>query len=215
MKYAFIKAHRKEHKVIRLCEVLAVSTSSYYAWLDRPEGDLARENRRLTDKIVKFHQTCREIYGSPRTHKDLIEDGETCGVSRVARLMKVHNFQSKMARKFVITANSKNTHAPAPDLLKRRFWAEHRDERWASDTTFIGTRQCWLYLAIVLELYSRQVIGWSISKKNDNQLVMDALMMALWRRGEVNGVMLHSDQGSTYAQETISNYSLIISYSAV
>lgn len=199
MKYAYIKAHRKEHKIYRLCEVLEVSSSGYYEWLSRPESQRSRENRRLRTKIVTFHQASRRIYGSPRIHKDLIEAGESCGVNRVARLMKVHDIRSKMARKFVITTDSKNTLAPAPDLLKRRFKVKRANESWVCDTTFIGTRQGWLYLAVVLELYSRQVIGWSMGDKNIAQLVSDALMMALWRRGEVKGVIVHSDQGSTYA----------------
>lgn len=199
MKYAFIRAHRKEHKVNRMCEILEVSSSGYYDWLDRPESARAVENRRLTGKIVRFHQASRETYGSPRIYRDLREDGERCGENRVARLMKVQGIQSKMAKKFVITTDSKNTHAPAPDLLKRQFRVEDKDKRWVSDTSFIGTRQGWLYLAVVLDLFSRQVIGWAMGDKNDSQLVMDALMMALWRRGEVKDVIVHSDQGSTYA----------------
>ncbi len=199
MKYAFIKAHRKEHKFYRMCGVLEVSSSGYYDWLSRPESQRERENRRLTNKIVTFHLASRRIYGSPRIHEDLIEAGESCSVNRVARLMKVHDIRSKMARKFVITTDSKNTLAPAPDLLKRRFKVKRANESWVCDTTFIGTRQGWLYLAVVLELYSRQVIGWSMGDKNTAQLVSDALMMALWRRGEVKGVIVHSDQGSTYA----------------
>ena len=118
MKYAFIRAHRKEHKVNRMCEILEVSSSGYYDWLDRPESARAVENRRLTGKIVRFHQASRETYGSPRIYRDLREDGERCGENRVARLMKVQGIQSKMAKKFVITTDSKNTHAPAPDAGK-------------------------------------------------------------------------------------------------
>lgn len=199
MKYAFIKAHRKEHKIYRMCEVLEVSSSGYYDWLVRPESQRTRENRRLRTKIVQFHQASRKTYGSPRIYKDLLEDGETCSEKRVARLMQKHNIHSKMAKKFVITTDSKNTLVPAPDLLQRRFKVKRANESWVTDTTFISTRQGWMYLAIVLELYSRQVIGWSMSENNNTRLVNDALMMALWRRGEVKGVIVHSDQGSTYA----------------
>ena len=199
MKYAFVKTHRKEHTIYRLCEVLEVSSSGYYDWLERPESNRSRENQRLKGKIVHFHQASRKIYGSPRIYEDLREDGETCSENRVARLMRVHDIQSKVARKFVITTNSKNTLAPAPDLLKRRFKVSRPNESWVSDTTFIGTRQGWLFLAVVLDLYSRQVIGWSMGDKNTAQLVCDALKMALQRRGEVKGVIVHSDQGSTYA----------------
>ncbi len=199
MRYAFIKTHREQHKVVRLCEVLEVSTSGYYEWLERPESQRAREERRLIAEIEKYHQASRKIYGSPRIYKDLREAGETCGENRVARLMRKHGIQSKMARKFVVTTDSKHTTAPASDRLKRQFQVSRPDTAWVCDTTFIGTRRGWLYLAVVLDLYSRQVIGWSMGTRNNAQLVSDALMMALWRRGKVKGVIVHSDQGSTYA----------------
>lgn len=183
----------------RLCELLEVSSSGYYDWIDRPESTRHRENRELTQKIAYFHQRSRGIYGSPKIHKDLLAEGEHCGVNRVARLMQKADIQSKLARKFVITTDSKNTLAPAPDLLQRHFETEQQDDAWVSDTTFIPTRQGWLYLAVVLDLFSRQVIGWAMSDKNNAQLVQDALTMALWRRGKVEGVIVHSDQGSTYA----------------
>ena len=109
----------------------------------------------LTEKIKVCHQASREIYGSPKIHEDLVADGETCSVNRVARLMKAANIQSKLAKKFVITTDSKNTLQPAPDLLQRQFSVERHDQSWVSDTTFIGTREGWLYLAVILDLFSR------------------------------------------------------------
>ena len=153
----------------------------------------------MTDKIRRSHQASREIYGSPKIHKDLIAAGETCSENRVARLMRKADIKSKMARKFVITTDSKHTMQPAPDLLKRQFTVERHDKAWVSDTTFIATREGWLYLAVILDLFSRQVIGWSMSNRNNTELVQDALTMAIWRRGEVQDVIVHSDQGSTYA----------------
>lgn len=129
----------------------------------------------------------------------MLEAGEACGVNRVARLMRVADIQSKMARKFVVTTDSKNTMQPAPDLIKRQFKADDQNKAWVSDTTFIGTREGWLYLAVILDLFSRQVIGWSMSIKNNTELVQNALTMAIWRRGEIKDVIVHSDQGSTYA----------------
>ncbi|MDH3355247.1 MAG: IS3 family transposase [Chromatiales bacterium] len=199
MKYAFIKANRVAHKIIYLCQALEVSVSGYYDWVGRPESIRSMKNRQLKSKIEVFHKVSREIYGSPRIHKDLIDSGEEVGIKRVARLMRKNGIQSKMARKFVITTDSKNTMQPAPDLLKRGFDMPHKNKAWVTDTTFIPTRQGWLYLAIVLELYSRQVIGWAMSDRNNAQLVQDALTMALWRRGKVKDVIVHSDQGSTYA----------------
>ena len=113
--------------------------------------------------------------------------------------MKLADIKSKMARKFVVTTDSKNTMKPAPDLLKRHFTTEKPNEAWVSDTTFIGTREGWLYLAVILDLFSRQVIGWSMSLKNNAELVQNALTMSILKRGELNDVLVHSDQGSTYA----------------
>ena len=199
MKYEFIRNHCKEYKIVRLCEVLEVSTSGYYDWLDKPESARSVKNRQLVEKIKHYHQRSRELYGSPKIYRDLVDEGEKCSVNRVARLMKVANIKSKMSRKFVVTTNSKNTLQPAPDLVQRRFKVDEPDKTWVSDTTFIATREGWLYLAVIIDLFSRQVIGWAMSTKNNTPLVQDALTMAIWRRGKVNNVIVHSDQGSTYA----------------
>ena len=215
MKYEFIRHHRKEHKVVRLCEVMEVSTSGFYDWLDRPESERSRENRRLTERIKHYHQQSREIYGSPKIYKDLRADGERCGIHRVARLMHKAGIQSKMARKFVITTDSRNTMEPAPDRLQRQFVVDQPNQAWVSDTTCIATREGWLYMAVILELFSRQVIGWAMGANNNAVLVQDALTMALWRRGKVKGVIVHSDQGSTYAssdyQKQLKNNTLLCS----
>ena len=215
MKYSFIRAQSDEHAVTRLCNLLGVSTSGYYDWYDRPESSRARENRELTQKIHHHHQRSNEVYGSPKIHKDLLAEGELCGVNRVARLMKQADIQSKLRRKFVITTNSKSTTAASPDLLQRNFKVAKPDDAWVSDTTFIPTREGWLFLAVVLELFSRQVIGWAMSKSNNAELVQDALTMAIWRRGKVEGVIVHSDQGSTYAsgdyQQQVAQCDLICS----
>ena len=199
MKYAFIRAQSNNYPVVRLCEVLEVSVSGYYDWRDRPESTRTKENRKLVTKISLFHRASRKIYGSPRIHRDLVESGETVGINRVARLMKQNDIQSRMARKFVITTDSKNTMQPAPNRLQRQFDVEMPDKAWVSDTTFIPSRQGWLYLAVVIDLYSRQVLGWAMGERNNAQLVQDALTMAVWRRGKVKSVIVHSDQGSTYA----------------
>ena len=191
--------------------------SGYYEWCARPESTRAQRNRALMASIEGFHKASRRIYGSPRIHRDLQACGERVGVNRVARLMRQHGVQSKMAKKFVITTDSKNTHSPAPDRIRREFTRAARDQAWVSDTTFISTRKGWMYLAVILDLYSRKVIGWAMRDKNDTQLVRDALTMALGHRGEVNGVIVHSDQGSTYAsggyQALLSEHGLLCSMS--
>jgi putative transposase len=176
-----------------------VSASGYYAWLNRPESTRSSKNRILLTKIRLLHKASRYIYGSPRIHQDLVASGELVSLKRVERLMQKNGIQSKMARRFVITTNSKNTLAPAPDYLQRNFSAPSKDKAWVTDTTFIATRQGWLFLAVVLDLFSRKIIGWSMSDKNNALLIQDALTMAVWRRGKVKDVIVHSDRGSTYA----------------
>jgi len=215
VKYAFIKAHCHEYKVLRLVTALEVSHSGYYNWLDRPESNRAKSNRSLVAKIHLFHQASRKVYGSPRIHEDLVDHGERISVNRVARLMRANNIQSKVSKRFVITTDSKNTMKPAPDRLKRDFRTSQPNQAWVSDTTFIPTRQGWLYLATVIDLYSRSVIGWSMGDKNNTELVKDALTMAIWRRGKRDQVIVHSDQGSTYAsgayQQLLNDHKMVCS----
>lgn len=217
MKYAFIHQHREEYCVTRLCDVLAVSTSGYYDWVDRPESQRSMANQRLTQKIATIHRQHHEIYGSPKIHQELLEQGEQCSENRVARLMNKAGIQSKLARQFVITTDSKNTMQPAPDRIQRQFNAQQINQAWVSDTTFIPTREGWLFLAVVIELFSRQVIGWAMDKHNNAELVQNALTMALWRRGKVKQVIVHSDQGSTYAsgsyQQLLRDHELLCSMS--
>lgn len=153
----------------------------------------------LVERIKVLHAASREIYGSPKIHADLIDEGESCSVNRVARLMKTAAVKSKLSRKFVITTDSRNTLQPAPERLNRKFKASRPNKTWVSDTTFIGTREGWLYLAIVLDLYSRQVVGWAMGKNNNSVLVQNALNMAIQRRASIKNIIVHSDQGSTYA----------------
>jgi len=217
VKYAFIREHQAQYTVKRMCMVLGVSASGYYDWIDRPESERSKSNRALTTKIRCFHQASRRTYGSPRIHRDLQDSGETVSVNRVARLMRQSGIQAKMAKRFVVTTDSKHTMKAAPDQLQRCFRTDAPNRAWVSDTTFIATRQGWLYLAVILDLYSRQVIGWAMGEKNDRELVSSALTMAVWRRGMVKDVIVHSDQGSTYAssdyQRLLQDHSLSCSMS--
>jgi transposase InsO family protein len=190
---------KKRYRITRLCEVLEVSTSGYYDWLDRPISQHKKDNERLTLKLHCFHKASYGIYGSPNLHKDLQDDGEIIGIKRVARLMKAAGIKAKTAKRFVITTHSKHSHQVAPNVLERKFMIDRKNKVWVTDTTFIATREGWLYLATVLDLYSRKIIGWSMDKRNNRDLVCNALTMALWRRKHPKGVLVHSDQGSTYA----------------
>lgn len=217
MKYRFIQAHSADYKTTRLCEVLGVSSSGYYDWRNRAESHRARTNRRLVAKLQAFHRASRDTYGSPRLHRDLVAAGESVSENRVARLMRRAGITSKMARKFVITTQSKNTLAPAPDRLQRHFTTAKQDQAWVCDTTFVATRQGWLFLAVILDLYSRQIIGWSMGDRNNSELVGDALRMAIQRRGKTTGTIIHSDQGSPYAssayQALLKEHGLVCSMS--
>jgi putative transposase len=199
VKYTFIRRQQRHHSVSRLCSTLDVSPSGYYDWVDRPLSVTAKVNRRLVTKITCYHKASRSTYGSPRIHRDLVADGEQVSRQRVARLMRAEKIQSKMAKRFIVTTNSRDTTSPAPDRLKRNFTTHAKNEAWVSDTTFIRTRQGWLFLATMIDLYSRQVIGWAMSERNNTQLVTDALTMAIRRRGSLIDGIVHSDQGSTYA----------------
>ncbi len=159
----------------------------------------------LVERIRLLHRFSRGIYGSPKIHSDLLAEGVSCSLNRVARLMRAADIKSKLARKFVITTDSRNTGKPAPDLLKRKFQVDKPNKVWVSDTTFIGTREGWMFLAIVMDLFSRQIVGWSMSKSNNAVLVQNALEMALQRRGVPREVIVHSDQGRTYASKDYQN----------
>lgn len=199
MRYAFIRENRSAHSVSTLCDVLGVSSSGYYDWLDRPMSNTAKKNRQLTTKIRCFHKASNEIYGAPRIQRDLNDDGELVSRQRVGRLMKRAGIESKVVKKFIVTTDSKSTTKPAPDRLRRSFATAEPNQAWVTDTTFIRTRKGWLFLATVLDLYSRKVVGWSMSDRNNTQLVSDALTMAFWRRKVHTKIIVHSDRGSTYA----------------
>lgn len=181
-----------------MCRVLGVSRSGYYDWRSRPESDRTRRHRSLTEKIRHFHQASRKTYGSPRIHADLLESGERVGENTVALLMQRAGIVPKTVRRFRVTTDSRKT-VPAPNILRQQFTATRANERWVSDITFIPTRSGWLYLAVIIDLYSRAVIGWAMDKRMKSTLVTDALKMALMRRKVRSHMLLHSDQGSQYA----------------
>jgi putative transposase len=181
-----------------MCRVLGVSRSGYNAWANRPESARSQRHRTLTGKIRYFHQASRETYGSPRIHKDLQETGEQVGENTIALLMQRSGIVPKTVRKFRVTTDSRKT-VPALNLLAQQFTVKRPNHRWVSDITFIPTREGWLYLAVVMDLYSRAVIGWAMDKRMKTTLVTDALKMALMRRKVRSPLLLHSDQGSQYA----------------
>jgi transposase InsO family protein len=182
-----------------MCRVLEVSRSGYYDWVDRPESHRAKRHRDLTVKILQAHIESRKIYGAPRIHGDLTDHGERVGKNTVACLMRKANIQSKVHKRFVVTTDSRQTKKPAENILGGAFITEKANRKWVSDITFIPTRKGWLYLSAIMDLYSRMIVGWSMGEKNNADLVEDALKMAAAHRGDIQGVLLHSDQGAQYA----------------
>jgi putative transposase len=197
VKHRFIAANRSCYRVAALCRVLQVSRSGYYAARSRPPSPRSERQQRLTSQIRAIHVASRDTYGAPRIHAELAAQGVPCCVNTVAKLMRQAQIMPKMIRRFRATTNSRTTKA-SPNLVLRRFEVDRPNACWLSDITYIPTREGWLYLAGILDLYSRAVVGWAMSKTLDAQLATDALTMALHRRG-VSPAIVHSDQGSTYA----------------
>jgi len=176
-----------------------VSSSGYYAWRVRPESTRTRYDRELTGVIRRLHAESDGTYGSPRMHVELVTEGHRCGRAKVARLMRVAGLKGCPKRRFRVTR--KRGLVPATNLLDQDFSAEQANDRWASDTTFIWTGQGWLYLAVVMDLYSRRIIGWSMSRRNNRDLVVNAMNMALGQRQPDINLIHHSDRGAQYLSD--------------
>jgi transposase InsO family protein len=198
VRYGFIKAHRSTGCIGRLCAALRVSRSGYYAWRRRPESPRAQANRVLLDRIRALHAEAREAYGAIKTWRVLTQRGVVCGRHRVARLRRAHGIEARRMRRFRLAYAARNSALLAPNRLGRQFRVLAPNRVWAGDITFISTRRGWLYLAVVLDLYSRRVVGWAMSPRRDAQLVLDALTMALAHRRPAPGLIHHSDQGGQY-----------------
>lgn len=199
MKYAFVNLHRTDWRVERLCAALGVSRSGYYAWRSAPESRRTRENRVLLTRLQAVHTEAREAYGADKTWRVLRAQGVACGRHRVARLRRIHGIEARRRRRFRLAYKARNSAPAAPNLVDRQFHAPAPNRIWAGDITFIPTRQGWLYLAVVLDLYSRRIVGWAMSARPDSQLVLDALTMALTHRRPAPGLIHHSDQGIQYS----------------
>ena len=200
MKYRFIYDHQHEHPIAIMCRVLRVARSGFYKWLHQPLSDRAIENQRLLGLIRASYAASGGVYGSPRVFLDLREVGETCGKHRVARLMKVNKIKAVRGYKAPRTIAGRPS-IIAPNKLQRDFTVEQADVAWVTDITYIRTWQGWLYLAVVVDLYSRKVVGWSMKSTLARELVLDALIMAVWRRRPSRNVLVHSDQGSQYGSD--------------
>lgn len=205
MKFSFIRAERAElkpvGKVSELCRALGVSRSGFYAWCSRPECARARADKLLAVKVAEAHARGRGKYGSPRVHRELAKQDIAVSRKRVVRLMQEQSLVGRPKKKFVVTTDSNHELETAPNLLERDFTATAPDQKWAGDITYLKTPEGWLYLAVIIDLFSRFVVGWALSPRIDRHLVMKALTMATRRRGQVAGRLFHSDRGSQYASE--------------
>jgi putative transposase len=184
--------------VSTMCRVLGVSPSGYWAWRTRPPSARARADVALRDRVVAIHTESRGTYGVPRVHAELAADGVRCGRKRVARLMRDAGVAGVHRRKFVVTTKRRPDVAPAPDLVSRSFRATGPDQIWVADITYVPTWAGFLYVAVVLDVFSRRVVVWSMSDDLKTEVVLNALDMAIWNRRPTGGVIHHSDQGCQY-----------------
>jgi putative transposase len=202
MKYQFMAEHRAEFEVTVMGRVLGVSRSGYYAWCNRPVSPRKMANDILLEQIKQTHQKSRQTYGSPRIHAELVEQGIGCGHKRVARLMRLHGLAAHQKPVFKLkTTDSQHDQPVAPNLLDQDFEAHQPDQKWLADITYIPTAEGRPYLAVVLDLYSRRIVGWAMSDSLERQLVITALQMALLARQPPPGLLHHSDRGSQYVSD--------------
>lgn len=206
MKYQFIAEHAAKYPVRRQCQVLTVAESGYYVWLKGQPRARQRADEQLLGEIQVIYQQHQHRYGSPRIHAELKKQGRRCSRKRVARLMRQTHLRSmRQRRRRLQTTDSKHSYPVAANLLDRQFEAVRPNQKWVSDITYIPTQSGWLYLAAILDLFSRRIVGWAMSAHCDATLVQNALQMALSQRQPSADLLHHSDRGSQYAAHTYRN----------
>lgn len=203
MKYRFINEHQDRMPVRQLCQLLGVSRSAYYHWQKTGLSVREQRNQSLLPLVQEIHLQSRRTYGSPRIWDALCKQGIHCGRHRIARLMRLHGIQAKTKRRFKITTRSRANQASVPDLVQRDFNAQRPNQVWTSDITYVWTREGWAYLAVVMDLCSRMIVGWELSARLTASLVTSAVGRALTWRNPSEGLVLHSDRGSQYASNEL------------
>ena len=196
MKYRFMEEHRNAFRLNKMCKVLKVSRSGYYVWRKRKPSKRQTANKWLLDRIQEVYKMSRRIYGSPRIKDGLNDQGIICGKNRVARIMKDHSIRAKVCRKFKKTTNSRHSYPASANLLLD---GNERGRIWVSDITFILSREGWMYVAAVMDVHSRKIIGLSIKNRLTQDLTTDALKQAISRQRPCKGLIHHSDRGRQYA----------------
>jgi len=217
VRYRFIQEHKGQFSITTLCRVMEVALSGFYDWRNAPPSKRQEQNALLLAQIQNIHQASRQSYGSPRIYQELREQGVVCGRNRVARLMREHQLRARQKRRYQVTTQSQHDLPVSENVLERQFTAQAPDQRWAGDITYLWTREGWLYLAVVLDLFSRRVVGWSMQSTLETRLVHDALSMAQQARKPEAGLLHHSDRGSQYAshsyQEQLRRHGMVCSMS--
>ncbi len=217
MKFGFIRQQQKAYPITILCRVMGVSRSGYYKYLKTVHDNKMDPNFELIAKVCEIHFNTRGSYGSRRMSSQLRDDGYDVGRYRARSLMKKAGLSVKRRKKFKRTTDSNHNYPIAPNLLNRQFEVERFDTVWCADITYLWTIQGWLYLAVVLDLYSRKIVGWAMSNRLTDPLVKEALSMAYWRRKPEKGLIHHSDRGSQYAsnqyQKSLAQYGMVCSMS--
>lgn len=201
MRYAFIEAHRPQWRLQTMCRVLGVSKAGYFCWRDGREPPRRSSDRALTVEIRAIHDRHRQVYGSPRIHRQLRAQGTRVGRKRVERLMREAGIHVPPRRRHVVTTDSDHDQPIAANLLEQDFHAQAPNTRWVTDITYVETGEGWLYLSAIVDLFSRRVVGWAMDQRMDRSLVLRALDMALGQRTPAQGLIHHSDRGSQYASE--------------
>jgi putative transposase len=218
MKFAFIAKHRSIWPVAWLCEALDVSRSGFHAWLGRGPSRQSRDDEAIGAKARASFVASDRTYGARRVWRDLLADGVSCGLHRVERLMRAQALRARPRRRGLPKDDGERlASVVAPNVLNRQFTATRPNQRWIADFTYIWTAEGWLYAAAVIDLFSRRVVGWSMKAEMTAQLVTDALIMAIWRRGKPDALLHHSDQGSQYTsqhfQELLADNGIVCSMS--
>ena len=202
MKFVFIAKHRTIWPVAWLCEAMGVSRSGFHAWLNRPPSARSLSDEAVSQQVKASFNASDRTYGARRVWRDLLADGVECGLHRIERLMRLQALRARPRRRRLPKDEGDRQIATVPsNLLDRQFVAERPNQKWIADFTYIWTVEGWLYVSAVIDLFSRRVVGWSMSASMTAQLVADALLMAVWRRGKPDALLHHSDQGSQYASE--------------
>lgn len=202
MRYSFIAEHQDQWPVSVQCEVLKVSRSGFYAWRTREPSQTEQRQIEMTRQIQEIHQASRQTYGAPRVHAELLARGTPCNRKTIAKYMKQARIQANSVRRFRVTTTDSNHRQPvAPNVVDRQFSPSRKNETWAGDVTYISTKEGWLYLAVVEDLFTREIVGWAMSSENDSRLVVDALQMGLSQCCPGENLVAHSDRGVQYASE--------------